>query len=93
MVVDLNNAGTARNFQRRAIDPHDTGDVHPSIRRDTREVNKVGDFEDVVRHPGHLLVIAVEIGSGSAEDGELGVAERRKCMGFGVVTTLKTSGV
>src|SRR5882757_8718527 len=79
-VVNLNNTETTSNFYSRPVGPHNTGDVDPSIRRDTSgEVNEVGDGEDVARLPGHRTVVVVEVGSGSTEGkGEHGALEGRR---------------
>jgi len=83
-VVQLNNAITGE-FLRRRIDPHNPGDVHLLIQRNTS--GRVGKLEHIVQvcHiPSHFPIRVVEIGSRSAH-GEhefgavVGERERRGC--------------
>ena len=71
-VVHLDKAKTTSNFHRCPINPRNTGDVHPSVQRDTTgRVDKVENLVDIVHLPSHLLV---RVRSRSAHrQGELGV--------------------
>ena len=74
-VVHLNDANATCDFRRRIIEPHNTGDVHLLIQRDTSgEVHELKHGVQIIRLPDHLLVSVLEIGPGSTHgEGDLSV--------------------
>ena len=69
-VIHLDDTNATSKLHRRAIIPHNAGDVHPLVQRRTpSKVDKVGDVEHVVHLPGELLVRVLEVDPGSAHGG------------------------
>jgi len=93
-VVYLNNPNPIADSPRCTVEPHDTGDVHFLIQRDTSgRVNKLERGVDIVRLPCHLLVLGIGSGPYMGRVSRVLSYERGREAGSGFVTTLRTFSV